>query len=158
MSIGARVYLARRALEKQDPVREAQRREAGRLRARARLQQNPEAVRAEHRRWRQANAEEVNRKQREYRRARAERGLSKSSSSNADQSVRNWQSYRNGHAAGPTAEECARLWRGLRDSQTVADPAPIANPRAPEHGLDDGPDPRGSARPTAPDHGPDFGP
>ena len=152
-------YLARRALEKQDPVREAQRREAGRLRARARLQQNPEAVRAEHRRWRQANAEEVNRKQREYRRARAERGLSKSSSSNADQSVRNWQSYRNGHAAGPTAEECARLWRGLRDSQTVADPAPIANPRAPEHGLDDGPDPRGSAGPTpAPDHGPDFGP
>ena len=140
-------------------MREAQRREAGRLRARARMQQNPEAVREEHRRWRQAHAEEVNRKQREYRLARAGRGLSKSTSPNAERSVRNWQTYRNGHAPGPTTEESARAWRGLHDSQSVADPAPTATPRAPEHGLDDGPGPRDSAGLSpAPEHDPDFAP
>jgi MobA/MobL family len=152
-------YLARRALEKQDPVREAQRREAVRLRARARLQQNPEAVREERRRWRQAHAEEVNRKQREYRRARAELGLSKTSSPNAEQSVGNWQAYRNSHAPGPTAAESARDWRRSRDSQAVADSAPTATARVPEQGLENVPGPRGSpGLKPARGHEPDFGP
>ena len=129
-------YRARRAIEKQDPVREAQRREAARLAAEARLKRNPEAVRAAHRRWRQAHAEEVNRKQREYRLARAERSRSKSSSPTAEQSARNWKAYRESRTPSPTAEESARGWRDLRENQPLPAPSPSATPHVHEHGLE----------------------
>ena len=129
-------YRARRAIEKQDPVREAQRREAARLAAEARLKRNPEVVRAAHRRWRQAHAEEVNRKQREYRLARAERSRSKSSSPTAAQSARNWKAYRESRASGPTAEESARGWRDLRENRPLPAPSPSATPHVREHGLE----------------------
>jgi hypothetical protein len=127
-------YEARRAIEREDPVFEAKRREAARLRERARIERNPAAIREKHREWRKARADEVNRKQREYRRARAEASLSKSSSPTAEQSARNWKAYRENHASGPTAEQSARGWLELRQGEASRGPSPT--PRSPEHALD----------------------
>jgi hypothetical protein len=148
-------YQVRRALEKQDPVREAQRRESARLRERARRQADPEAVREAHRRWRKAHADEVNRNQREYRHARRLGELSQPSAVTAAQSARNWQTYRNRHAPGPTAEESARGW--LKLSETRAPPgasspaASGASPPALERGSD-ATHAAGLNPPAGPDH------
>jgi hypothetical protein len=128
-------YEARRVLERQDPVREAQRREAIRLNYHARMQRNPEAIREERRRWRHAHADEVNRKQRDYRRERAVRRPSKSSSPTAEQSARNWKAYREKQVSAPTAEKSARGWLDLRERQPSFDPAVTSASRAPGHGL-----------------------
>jgi hypothetical protein len=133
-------YQVRRALEKQDSVREAQRRESARVRERARWQANPEAVREARRRWREAHADEVNRKQREYRHARRAAALSQPSAVTAAQSARNWKTYRNRHAPGPTAEESARGWLKLRETRVPpgasAPAASRASPPALERGSD----------------------
>jgi hypothetical protein len=117
-------YGARRAWEKSDPAREAQRREARRLEAQRRQERNPEAVRAARRRWRQAHADEVNRKQREYRHARAEISRSPAKAATAENSARNWNAYRDTHSVGPTAEESARGWLELRERQISAGSSP----------------------------------
>jgi len=121
-------YKARRIIEKQDPVREAQRREAARLRERARFERNPELVREERRRWRQANAEKVNRDQREYRRAKAEERRLARTFPSAEQSARNWQAYRSSHGEGPSAEASARQWAARR-RDNAAEPSPPAPPQ-----------------------------
>ena len=150
-------YRERRAIEKQDPVREARRRESRRQKARERFRQNPEAIREARRRYRRAHADEVNRKQREYRRARAERGATKTASTTADQAAQNWQAYRASHASGPTAEDAARGWRRMRESQGSPDPVSSPAPPAPEPAF-----PGSAARsrevPDSPSREPDFGP
>jgi MobA/MobL family len=149
-------YQVRRALEKQDPIREAQRRESARLRERARWQANPEAVREARRRWREAHADEVNRKQREYRHARRAAALSQPSAATAAQSARNWKSYRNRHAPGPTAEESARGWLKLRETQAPPGASSPAASRASPPALERGSDTTHAAGlnpPTGPDHG-----
>ncbi|MDB6085469.1 MAG: hypothetical protein JWN43_3350, partial [Gammaproteobacteria bacterium] len=111
-------YQARRAIERQDPVGEARRREAARQRYHATREQNREADRERQRQWRRNHADEVNRKQREYRRAHAEdatrkqgeyrrvsteQSASKSTSPTAEDSARKWKEYRKSHGPGPTA-------------------------------------------------------
>ena len=54
-------YEARRVIERQDPVREARRREMARQRYHAMREKNPEADRERRRQWRRNNADEVNR-------------------------------------------------------------------------------------------------
>jgi MobA/MobL family len=159
-------YQARRAIEKLDSVGEAKRREAARLRSRARTQQNPEAVREARRQWRKAHAEEVNNNQREYRKRhaqelaqkrreyrrahaeeenrkqrenrqrRSERGPSKSSSPTAEESARSWKAYRESHGPGPTAEESARNWLALRERQRLSGPSQSTKPRTRGQGLE----------------------
>ena len=129
-------YKARRAIEKQDPVREAQRREAARLSARARFERNPELVRETHRRWRQANAEKVNRNQREYRRAKAEERRAGKTAPSAEQSASNWKAYRASHAEGPTPEQSARQW-AARGRESAPKPSPTAPPLEHDRALAD---------------------
>jgi hypothetical protein len=148
-------YAARRALEKTDPVREAQRRESARLRERARRQANPEAVREAQRQWRKAHADEVNRNQREYRHARRLGKVSQPSAVTAAQSARNWQTYRNRHAPGPTAEESARGWLTLRETQAPPGATSPAASHASQPALERGSDttqPAGPNPPAGPDH------
>jgi ribosomal protein S8E len=152
-------YQARRAMEKQDPAREAQRRESARLREQARRQANPEAVRQAQRRWRKAHADEVNRNQREYRAARRAATQSQSSSATAAQSARNWKTYRNRHAPGPTAEESARAWLSFRETQAPPGGSSAAASPTSRPALERSPDAAHAAglNPiTGPDH--DLGP
>jgi len=140
-------YQARRAIEREDPVREARRREAARQRYLATREQYREAARDRQRQWRRNHADEVNRKQREYRRTHAEelnrkrrehagdathkqseyrpvhteQNASKSTSPTAEDSAREWKEYRKNHGTGPTAEESARNWRAFRESQRLSD-------------------------------------
>jgi hypothetical protein len=148
-------YQVRRALEKQDPVREAQRRELARVRERARRQANPEAVREEQRRWRKVHADEVNRNQREYRHARRLGKLSQPSAPTAAQSARKWKTYRSRHAPGPTAEESARDWLKLRETQVPPGASLPATPGASPPALERGRDTTHAAGlnpPAGPDH------
>ena len=152
-------YQARRALEKKDPVREAQRRESARLKERARRQADPEAVREAQRRWRKAHADEVNRNQREYRAARRTAAQSQPASATAAQSARNWKTYRDRHAQGPTAEESARDWLSFRETQAPPGGSSAAASPASRPGLERSPDAAHAAGPnpiTGPDH--DLGP
>jgi hypothetical protein len=148
-------YAARRALEKADPVREARRRESARLREQARRQANPEAVREAQRVRRKAHADEVNRNQREYRHARRLAKLSQPSAVTAAQSARNWQTYRNRHAPGPTAEESARGWLKLSETQAPPAASSPATSRASQPALERGSDTTHAAGlnpPAGPDH------
>jgi len=148
-------YQVRRALEKQDPVREAQRRESARVRERARREANPEAVRETQRRWRKAHVDEVNRNQREYRHARRLGQLSQPSAPTAAQSAKNWKTYRNRHAPGPTAEESARGWLKLRETRAPPGASLPATPGASPPALERGPDTTHAAGPNPP-AGPDH--
>jgi hypothetical protein len=144
-------YQTRRAIETQDPVGEARRREVARQRYNAARAQNLEVYRKRHRQWRsersdevnrkqreyrkthaeelnrkrreyrRVHADEVNRKQRDYRRAATQQSQLKSSLSTAEESARKWQEYRQSHGPGPTAEESARSWMALRESQKLAE-------------------------------------
>ena len=145
-------YRLHRALERQDPVREAQRREVLRQRARTRYQQNPEKVREAHRLWRRSHADEVNRNQREYRQARAERAKSKSSSATAEQSASKWKAFRKNHSPGPTVEESARGWLELRATRTGSHSAipPHEHALGPNRGNDE------AAPNPSPGRGQDF--
>jgi hypothetical protein len=146
-------YETRRAIEKQDPVGEARRREVARQRYHATRAQNPEANRERRRQWRSKHSAEVNRKQREYRKTHAEevnskrrehrrihadevnhkqreyrraaiqQTPSKPSTPTAQDSARKWQEYRQNHGPGPTAEESARKWMALRESQKLSEPS-----------------------------------
>jgi len=152
-------YQARRALEKQDPVREAQRRETARLRERARRQADPESVREAKRRYRKAHADEVNSNQRAYRAARRAAAKSQSSSATAAQSARNWQTYRDRHGQGPSAEESARDWLSFRETQAPPGGSSAAASPASRPGLERSADAPRAAGPnpiTGPDH--DLGP
>jgi MobA/MobL family protein len=150
-------YAARRAREREDPVQEAQRREAAHQRYRARMRRNGETIRAERRRRREAHADEENRKQREYRRERAARRLSQSPAPTAEQSAKNWRTYRENHPSGPTAEVSARAWRDFREREDSLGHAPAARSRAAERALANTSD-RGEADPkSSPNRDHDFG-
>lgn len=179
-------YQVRRAIEKQDSVREAKRREAARLTERARRQADPEAARAQRRQWRRAHADEVNRKQREYRQAQAQLGRSNAASSavaaspapgtspaaaasTTAESARNWLAYRASHGPGPTAEESARNWLAYRERQQIAGRSPDTAARAGERVQERGGDRAGervnegpaggdgAGRQSGPGRGHDFG-
>ena len=114
-------YRARRAIEKQDTVGEAKRREAARMSYHARMQRNPEAVREARRQWRMAHAEQVNSKQREYRQKLAQRSLSKEPTVTAEESARRWKAYRDREGPGVNAEESARTWLASRDREALSE-------------------------------------
>ncbi len=150
-------YVARRAIERQDPVAEALRREAARQSYHAMRERNPEADRERRRQWRRNNADEVNRKQREYRKTHAEevnrkrrehrkehandatrkqgkyqgvdiaQSVSKSTSPTAEDSARNWKEYRKSQGPAPTAEDSARAWKEYRKTHG---PGPTAEDSA----------------------------
>ena len=122
---------------------------------RARRQANPDAVREAHRRWRKAHADEVNRNQREYRHARRLGELSQPSALTAAQSARNWATYRNHHAPGPTAEESARGWLKLRETQAPPGASSPAASRTSQPALERSADTTHTAdlhSPAGPDH------
>jgi hypothetical protein len=121
-------YEARRAIERQDPVREARRREAVRQRYDATRRQNPEPDRERLRQWRRNHSNEVNRKQREYRRAHAEelnRKRQEHRSEHADDVNRKQGEYRRrvqieqsaSKSTSPTAEDSAGQWKEYRKNQ-----------------------------------------
>jgi hypothetical protein len=150
-------YVARRAIERQDPVAEARRREAARQSYHAMRERNPEADRERRRQWRRNNADEVNRKQREYRKANAEevnrkrrehrrehaddatrkqgeyqrvdiaQSVSKSTSPTAEDSARNWKEYRKSQGPAPTAEDSVKAWKEYRKTHG---PGPTAEDSA----------------------------
>jgi hypothetical protein len=158
-------YEARRAIERQDPVREARRREVARQRYLATREQNREADRERQRQYKRNNADEVNRKQREYRRANAEelnrkrrehrrehaeevnrkqgeyrraqieQSASKSTSLTAEESARKWKEYRKNQGMGPTAEESARNWAAFRESQKLSDSSQPTSAHDPKNGI-----------------------
>jgi hypothetical protein len=159
-------YQARRALEKQSPVLEQRRRDAQRRQYLASLRKKgPEVAREATRRYRAAHRDAYNANQREYRRKRRQLRQSKSSSSDqsptAEQSLRNWNAYRQQHGTGPTAEESLRNWNEYRTrAKELANAAPAAHP-APEHDRqrpqqtgDESDDPH---RRLQPDHDHDHG-
>ena len=150
-------YEARRAIERQDPVAEARRREAARQSYHATRERNPEADRERRRQWRRNNANEVNRKQREYRKTHAEevnrkrrehrrehandatrkqgeyqrvdiaQSTSKSTSPTAEDSARKWKEYDKNRGTAPTAEDSARAWKEYSKSHG---PGPTAEDSA----------------------------
>lgn len=140
-------YRARREVEKQDPEREARRREASRQRYHASFRENPEATRQRRRQYRKAHAVEINRNQREYRKAnaaeinskrreyrreRAQKALLTPEDSartwlvsrdksgpgiSAGQSAQAWKTHSQRQPTGPTAEEAARDWLAHREGR-----------------------------------------
>src|SRR6185437_8872769 len=126
-------YEARRAVEKQDPVLEQRRRDARRREYLHYRQKHPEALRESARRYKASHRDLVNAIQREYRRKRREIQQSRSSSSDqsptAEQSLRNWNAYRQQHGTGPTAEESRRNWNEYRArAKELANSAPAPHP------------------------------
>jgi hypothetical protein len=118
-------YRTRRALERQDPVAEASRREVSRQRYHESFGADPEAVRERRRRYRESHAEEINRKQREYRKThsaelnRRRRELRQLNSQEQNRTERDYGPTRTGGppehptqlaSRSPTPEESARAW------------------------------------------------
>lgn len=132
-------YAERRAAERLDPVREAQRREIAReqyhkyrandaegyrQRRREYRQSHADEINRNQRRYRKAHADELNRARREYRanhaeevnakqreyRQRAELEREASKQPTAEGSVRKWLEYHETHGPGPTAEESVQKW------------------------------------------------
>ncbi|HEX4051166.1 MAG TPA: MobA/MobL family protein [Steroidobacteraceae bacterium] len=130
-------YQARRALEKQDPALEQRHRDAARRSYLAEKAKHPEVLRERTNRYRADHRDAVNANQRDYRRKRRELQQSKSAgagqSPSAEQSLRNWNAYRQQHGTGPTAEESLRNWNEYRArAKELANTAPAAD-SAPEH-------------------------
>lgn len=144
-------YAARRAIERQDPVREARRRELSRQQYRKSYAKDPERYRQQRRNYRAKHATEVNRNQREYRkthsvelnqkrreyrrshaaeenrkqreyRRQRQQDRSQSKTPTALDSAKAWLEYRQSQAPEPTAEDSARAWLAARDAGLFADP------------------------------------
>jgi hypothetical protein len=149
-------YAARRVVERQDPVREARRRELARQQFQKSYSNDPERYRQQRREYRAAHADEINRKQREYRRIhsnelnrnrREYRQQMKQEQAPAKEptaldSAKAWLEYRQSHGPGPTAEDSARAWLAARDAQQFADPTqtvptPDHSPRSEPAASDD---------------------
>jgi len=131
-------YEARRAIERQDPVGEARRREQARQWYHAARNRNPEAVRERQRQWRRSNADEVNRKQREYRKANADELNRKRREywrDHTDEANRKQRDYRraarvqDNPSSSPTslAMESAKKWLEYRETHG---PGPTAEESA----------------------------
>jgi len=153
-------YAARRVIERQDPVREARRKELARQQFQKSFAKDPERYRqqrrqyrAEHqdqvnrnqreyrkihsnelnqkrREYRRSHAAEENRKQREYRQQRQQE-RSQSKTPTALDSARAWLEDRQRQGPAPTAEDAARAWLAARDAGQFADPAQTTS--TPDH-------------------------
>jgi hypothetical protein len=134
-------WRAGREARARDPEREAKRKEAARLSARAAWQRRGPELRERRRQWRlenadkvnrnqqayrKANAVELNRKRRENRRAQAEREAAVGQprpAPTAEESTRNWMARQQATSLGPTTEQSTKSW--LARSQTH-EPGPTA--------------------------------
>lgn len=131
-------YAARRVIERQDPVREARRRELARQRAQKSYASNPERFRQQRREYRAEHADEINRKQREYRKIHSNELNQKRRQyrrSNAAEENRRQREYRHqvkqqqaaAEKPTPTALDSAKAWLEYRQSQS---PEPTAEDSA----------------------------
>lgn len=137
-----RSYLAEKAkhpevLRERAQQYKATHREAVNAKQREYRRQRREVLLELRRRYRAAHREAYNANQREYRRQRRELRQSKSASAGqsptAEQSLRNWNAYRQQHGNGPTAEESLRNWNNYRArARDLANAAPAAD-SAPEY-------------------------
>lgn len=153
-------YAARRVIERQDPAREARRRELARQQFKESYAKDPERYRQQRRNYRAEHAAEINRNQREYRKThsvelnqkrreyrrsraaeenRKQRHYRQGRSQERDQSktptalesAQAWLEYRQSRCPEPTAEDSARAWLAARDAGQFAEPAQTSS--TPDH-------------------------
>jgi hypothetical protein len=131
-------YAARREIERQDPVREARRRELARQQFQKSYSKDPERYRQQRRTYRAEHAEEINRNQREYRRIhsnelnRIRREYRRSHAAEENRKQREYRQQTEQQRAPskeptPTALDSAKAWLEYRQSQG---PGPTAEDSA----------------------------
>jgi hypothetical protein len=158
-------YAARRAIKRQDPVREARRKERARQQFQKSYAKDPERYRQQRRQYRAEHADEVNRNQREYRKIRStelnqrrreyrrthateenrkqrdyrqqlKQEQAPSKTLTALDSAKAWLEHRERQGPGPTAEDAARAWLAARDAGQFSDPAQTPPPQQHSRGSD----------------------
>jgi hypothetical protein len=123
-----RQYAARRTIERQDPDREARKRELGRHQYRKSYAKDPERYRQQRREYRAEHRDQINRNQREYRKThshelnQSRREYRRSHAAEENRKQREYRSQVKQQQAAPekstpTALDSAKAWLEYRQSQ-----------------------------------------